>query len=93
MTTSAPLAFVVPVAGVSVTDPPSVLDWVSVTAVPEIGLPPLSLAVMVKVPVGVPLEDNEEGDANKASVVPVICIGYVAVAVPDVAVMVAVRFA
>jgi hypothetical protein len=70
-----------------------VLDWVNVTVVPDIGLLFLSLALMVKVPVGVPLEDNEEGDASIVSVEPVICTGNEAVAVPDVAVMVAVRFA
>lgn len=90
VTTSWPLASVVPEAGVSVTVP--LPDWVSVTAVPEIGLPPLSFAVMVNVVGGVPLEDKEELKACIATVEPTTWTGYKAVALPDVAVTVAVRF-
>jgi hypothetical protein len=91
VTTSWPLEFVVPEVGVSVTVP--VPDWVSDTAVPEIGFPPLSLAVMVKVTGDAPPAGTDVPVACNATVEPTTCTGSVAVAEPDVAVMVAVRFA
>jgi hypothetical protein len=86
---NAPLPLVVPVAGVMVTLP--VPDGVSVTAVPETVLPPASFAVAVRVIVELPSSGSIVAEDVSVTVDPTICTGICFVAVPAVAVIVAVR--
>ncbi len=68
-----PLLFVVPDGGVNVTLPAP--ELVSVTAVPDTGFPPASLAVIVSAAGDVPLSGSELELALTVTVEPTICIG------------------
>lgn len=84
-----PFASVTPVAGVNVTVP--VPAWDNVTAAPAIEKPPASLAVTV-MGVGAPTATAAVSGFT-VTIEPMICTGSMAVAVPAVAVIVAVRLA
>jgi hypothetical protein len=86
---------VVPEVAPKVTLPPSVLDWLKVTAAPETKLPPASFAVTVRgVEVGGVEAEIDDLSAFTVMVEPTICTGIEAGgAVPAVAVTVAVRLA
>lgn len=89
VTTSWPLAFVVPDAGVSVTLPAPVL--VIVTVALGTTLPPASFAVMVNVTGDPPSSESVVPLDSNVTVEPTTCTGICADAVPAVAVIVAVR--
>jgi hypothetical protein len=81
---------VVPEVAPKVTLPPSGLDWLKVTAAPETKLPPESLVVTVRLTDVEPLSSSTALNGVIVTLDPVICIGIIADAVPEVAVIVAV---
>jgi hypothetical protein len=78
-----------PEDGLNVTLPAPV--WLIVTVAPETALPPEFLGLTVRVTDEEPLSSSPALDGVIVTVDPVICIGIIADAVPEVAVIVAVR--